>query len=83
MGCDILLLCAPLDANGLVGRLERLLCLGVQQGVVEEIGSHILEMVISDKIASLELEIALQLYHKRVNRLNKCLAEFRHSQELS
>jgi hypothetical protein len=30
----------------------------------------------------LELEIALQMYRDRVNRLDECLHEFRQSQEL-
>ena len=39
-------------------------------------------MVISDEIASLELEIVLQLYRERVNRMDERLTEFRHNQEL-
>jgi hypothetical protein len=82
MGRAIRLVRGPLDANGLVGRLERLLGPGVQRGAVEENGRRILEMVISDEIASLELEIALQLYRERVNRMDERLTEFRHNQEL-
>ena len=39
-------------------------------------------MVISDEIANLELEIALQMYCERVDRLDKCLHKFRQSQVL-
>ena len=72
----------PLDANALVARLERLLGPGVHIGAVEEHGHHILELVISDEIANLELEIALQMYRKHVNHLGERLHEFRQSQEL-
>ena len=72
----------PLDANALVHRLDRLLGPGVHLGAVEEHGRRILELVISDEIANLELEIALQMYRERVERLDECLHEFRQSQEL-
>ena len=42
----------------------------------------LLELVISDEIANLELEIALQMYRERVDRLDERLHEFRQSQEL-
>ena len=51
-------------------------------GAVEEHGRRILELVISDEIANLELEIALQMYRERVDRLDERLHEFRQSQEL-
>ena len=73
---------SPLDANALVGRLDRLLGPGVHLGAVEEHGRRILELVISDEIANLELEIALQMYRERVDRLDERLHEFRQSQEL-
>ena len=72
----------PLDANARVGRLDRLLGPGVHLGAVEEHGRRILELVISDEIANLELEIALQMYRERVDRLDERLHEFRQSQEL-
>ena len=72
----------PLDANALVARLDRLLGPGVHLGAVEEHGCRILELVISDEIANLELEIALQMYRERVDRLDERLHEFRQSQEL-
>ncbi|KNE86459.1 hypothetical protein PSTG_20180, partial [Puccinia striiformis f. sp. tritici PST-78] len=81
-GHAIRLVRGPLDANALVGRLEHLLGLGVHLGAVEEHGRRILEMVISDKIANLELEVALQMYRERVDRLDERLHEFRQSQEL-
>ena len=62
MGCAIRLVRGPLDANTLVGRLDRLLGTGIHLGIVEEHGRHILEVVISDEIANLELEIVLQMY---------------------
>ena len=43
---------------------------------------HILELVISDEIANLELEIALQMYREHVVRLDERVHEFRQSQEL-
>ena len=73
----------PLDANALVRRLDRLLGPGVHLGAVEEHGHRILEVVISNEIANLELEIALQMYRERVDRLDERLHEFRQSQELS
>ena len=73
---------SPLDANALVARLERLLGLGVHIGTVEEHGRRILELVIFDEIANLELEITLQMYRKRVNRLDERLHEFWQRQEL-
>ena len=82
MGGAILLVCGPLDANALVRRLDRLLGPGVHLGAVEEHGRRILELVISDEIANLELEIALQIYGERVDRLDERLHEFRQSQEL-
>ena len=45
MGRAVRLVCGLLDANGLVGRLERLLGSSVQRGAVEENGRRILEMV--------------------------------------
>ena len=69
----------PLDANALAGRLDRLLGHGVHLGTVEEHGRRILKLVIFDEIANLELEIALQMYRERVDRLDECLHEFRQS----
>ncbi|KAE8804789.1 hypothetical protein D1007_19205 [Hordeum vulgare] len=82
MGLAVRLVRGPLDANGLISRLERVPGAGVLPGVVEENSHRILEMVISNEIASLEVEIALQLYHERVNRMDECLKEFRQSQEI-
>ncbi|KAE8812871.1 hypothetical protein D1007_09962 [Hordeum vulgare] len=82
MGRTVRLVRGPLDANALVARIDRLLGLGVQLGVVEENGSRILELVISNEIGNLELKIALQMYRERVDRLDERLHEFRHSQEL-
>ena len=70
------------DANTLEGRLDKLLAPGVHLGAVEEHRRRILELVISDEIANLELEIALQMYRERVDRLDERLHEFRQSQEL-
>ena len=72
----------PLDANVLVRRLDCLLGAGVHLGAVEEHGRRILELVISNEIANLELEIALQMYREHVDRLDERLHEFRQSQEL-
>ena len=55
---------------------------GVHLGAVEEHGRRILELVISDEIANMELEIALQMYREPVDRLDERLHEFRQSQEL-
>ena len=82
MGCAVRLVRGPLDANALVGRLDRLLGPGVHLGIVKEHGRRILELVISDEIANLELEIALQMYRERVDHLDERLHEFRESQEL-
>ena len=82
MGRVVCLVCGLLDANGLVARLECLIGPVVRQGAVEEHGHHILELVISDEIANLELEIVLQMYRERVDRLDERLHEFRQSQEL-
>ena len=82
MGCAVRLVRGPLDANALVGRLDRLLGPGVHLGAVEEHGRRILELVISDEIANLELDIALQMYRECVDRLDERLHEFRQSQEL-
>ena len=82
MGATVRLVCGPVDANTLVRRLDRLLGPGVHLGAVEEHGHRILELVISDEIANLELEIVLQMYRERVNRLDERLHEFRQSQEL-
>ena len=62
MGAAVCLVRSPLDANALVRRLDRILGPGVHLGAVEEHGRRILELVISDEIANLELEIALQMY---------------------
>ena len=59
MGHAVRLVRSRLDANALVGRLDRLLGPGVHLGAVEEHGRHILELVNSDEIATLELKIAL------------------------
>ena len=59
MGRAIRLVRGLLDANALVGRLDRLLGPGVHLGTVEEHGRRILELVISNEIANLELEITL------------------------
>ena len=82
MGRAVRLVRGPLDANALVTRLERVVGPGVRLGVVEEHGRRILELVIFDEIANLELEIALQMYRERVNRLDERLHEFRRKQEL-
>ena len=82
MGRAIRLVRSPLDANVLVGRLEHLLGPGVLLGAVEEHGRRILELVISDEGANLELEIALQMYREHVDHLDERLHEFRQSQEL-
>ena len=82
MGATVRLVCGPLDANALVRRLDRLLGPGVHLGAVEEHGRRILELVISNEIANLELEITLQMYRERVDRLDERLHEFRQSQEL-
>ena len=82
MGRAVRLVCGPLDANALVGMLDCLLGLGVHLGAVEEHVRRILELVISDEIANLELEIALQMYRERVDRLGERMHEFRQSQEL-
>ena len=77
MGAAFLLVHGPLDANALVRRLDRLLGPGVHLGAVEEHGRCILELVISDEIANLELEMALQMYRERLDRLDERLHEFR------
>ena len=82
MGAAVRLVCGPLDANALVRRLDRLLGPGVHLGAVEEHGRRILELVISDEIANLELEIALQMYRERFDHLDECLHEFMQRQEL-
>ena len=82
MGASIRLVRGALDANALIRRLDRLLGLGVHLGAIEEHGCRILELVISDEIANLELEIALQMYGERVDLLDECLHKFRQSQEL-
>ena len=82
MGAAIRLVRSPLDANALVRRLNHLLGRGVHLGAVEEHGRRILELVISDEIANLELKIALKMYRERVDRLDERLHEFRQSQEL-
>ena len=81
IGHAIHLVCDPLDANALVARLIQLLCPGAHLGAVEEHGHRILELVISDEIANLDLEIVLQMYHEHVDCLNECLHEFRQSQD--
>ena len=63
MGHAICLVHGLLDANALVGWLDRLLGPGVHLGAVEEHGHRILELVIFDEIANLELEMTLQMYH--------------------
>ena len=82
MGAAVCLVHGLLDANALVRRLDHLLGPGVHLGAVEEHGHRILELVISDEIANLELEVALQMYRERVDRLDERLHEFRQSQEL-
>ena len=77
MGRAIRLVHGPLDANALVGRLDRLLGPGVHLGAVEEHGRRILKLVISDEIANLELEIMLHMCRERVDRLDERLHEFR------
>jgi hypothetical protein len=54
----------------------------VHIGAIEEHGRRILELVISDEIANLELDIVFQMYCERVNRLDERLNEFRQRQEL-
>ena len=49
---------------------------------VEEHGRRILEVVISDEVTNLELDIALQMFRERVDRLDERMHEFRQSQEL-
>jgi hypothetical protein len=83
MGHVIRLVRGLLDANALVTRLERLLGPGDHPCAVEEHGHRILELMISDEIASLELKMALQMYRERVNCLDKRMYEFRYRQELS
>ena len=83
MGRAVLLVRGLLDANALVGRLDRLLGPGVHLGTVEEHGRRILELVTSDEIANLELKISLQMYRERVDRLDERMHEFRQSQELA
>ena len=75
MGAAVHLVRGPLDANALVHRLDRLLGLGVHLGAVEEHGRRILELMISDEIANLELEIALQMYREHVDRLDERMHE--------
>ncbi|KAE8804320.1 hypothetical protein D1007_19737 [Hordeum vulgare] len=82
MGFSLRLVCGPLDANMVVARLDPLLGPGVHLGAVEEHGRRILELVISEEIANLELEIVLQMYNERVNHLDKRPHKFRQSQEL-
>ena len=82
MGRAVRLVRGPLDANALVGRVNRLLGLGAHLDAVEEHGLRILEGVISDEIANLELEIAIQMYRERVDHFDERLHEFRQSQEL-
>ena len=82
MGATVRLVRGPLDANALVRRLNCLLGLGVHLGAVEEHGHRMLELVIFNEIANLELEIALQMYRERVDHLDERLHEFRQSQEL-
>ena len=82
MGVAVRLVRGPLDVNALVRTLDRLLGPGVHLGAVQEHGRCILELVISDEIANLELEIALQMYHKHVDCLDEHLHEFKQSQEL-
>ena len=82
MGCVVRLVRGLLDANRLVGRLDRLLGPGVHLGAVEEHVRRVLEVVISDEIANLEVEIMLPMYHEHVDRLDERLHEFTQSQEL-
>ncbi|KAE8787791.1 hypothetical protein D1007_38262 [Hordeum vulgare] len=70
MGRVVRLICGPLDANALVTKLNHLLVRGVHLGIVGEHGRPILELVISNEIANLELEIALQIYRERVDLIN-------------
>ena len=82
MGAAVRLVRGPLDANALVRRLDRLLGPGLHLSALEQHVRRILEVVISDEIANLELEIALQMYREHVDRLDERLHEFRQSQEL-
>ncbi|KAE8804319.1 hypothetical protein D1007_19736 [Hordeum vulgare] len=82
MGFSLRLVCGPLDANMLVARLDHLLGPGVHLGAVEEHDRRILELVISEEIANLELETVLQMYNERVNHLDERPHKFRQSQEL-
>jgi hypothetical protein len=82
MGRAVCLVRGPLDANALVARLDCLLGPGVHLGAVEEHGRRILELVISDEIANLELEIVLQMYREHVNRLDERMHKFRQRQEI-
>jgi hypothetical protein len=82
MGHVVRLVRGLLDANALVARLERLLGPGDHPGAVQEHGRRILELVISDELANLQLEIALQMYREWINRLDERLHEFRQRQEL-
>ena len=77
MGATVRLVRGPLDANALGRRVDRLLGLGVHLGAVEDHGRRILEVVFSDEIANLELEIELQMYREHVDRLEERLHEFR------
>ncbi|KAE8789567.1 hypothetical protein D1007_36212 [Hordeum vulgare] len=78
----VFLVCGPLNTNSLVARLNRLLYPRVHVGSLEEHGHRILELVISEEIANLELEITLQMYRERVVRLDERVHEFSKSQEL-
>ena len=82
MRADIRLVRGPLDANALVHRPDRLLGPSVHLGAVEEHGRRILELVIFDEIANLELEITLRMYREHVVRLDERVHKFRQSQEL-
>jgi hypothetical protein len=82
MGHAVHLVRGLLDANALVARLGRLPGPSDHPSAVQEHGRRILELVISDEIANLELEIMLQMYREQINRLDERLHEFRQRQEL-
>ena len=82
MGRTVCLVRGSLDANALVGRLDRILGPGVHLGAIEDHGRRIPELVISNEIVNLELEIALQMYRERGDHLDECVHEVRQRQAL-